>query len=118
MANSEWRIGYSRLIFYSLFATRYSPAFLRHRFLGLFRALAVVGVEELLAQPDRLRGYLDQFVVLDISQRLFQRHPDRRRQSDRFVLGGGADVGELLALEDVDLQVVVAGVLADDHAFV
>ena len=31
-------------------------------------------------------------------------------------LTGGADVGELLALEHVDLKVVVAGVLADDHA--
>src|ERR1700727_1355906 len=114
MASSEWRIGYSRLTVYSLFATPYSPACLRHRFLGLFRALAVVGVEELLAQADRLRGYLDQFVVLDIGQRLFQRHLDRRRQAHRLNLRGGANVGELLALEDVDLEIIVAGVLADD----
>src|SRR5882672_5938023 len=85
-----------------------------HRFLGLYGPLAVVGVEELLAQPDRLRGHLDQLVVLDIGQRLFQRHLDRRGQAHRLVLRGGADVGELLALEDVDLEVVVAGVLADD----
>src|SRR5258708_1426366 len=91
---------------------------LRHRFLGLFRALAVVGVEEFLAQPDRLRGHLDQFVVLAIGQRLFQRHLDRRRQAHRFVLRGGADVGKLLALEDVDLEVVVSRMLADDHALV
>src|SRR6266404_4074279 len=91
---------------------------LRHRFLGLFRALAVVGVKKFLAQPDRLRGHLDQFVVLDIGQRLFQGHLDRRGQAHRFVLRGGADVGELLALEDVDLEIVVAGMLADDHALV
>src|SRR5262249_6006418 len=33
-----------------------------------------------------------------------------------LVLGMGADIGELLALEDVDLEVVAAGVLAHDHA--
>src|SRR5450755_1887572 len=104
--------------FYSPFATPYSPACLSHRLLGLFGALALVGVEELLAQPDRFRGHLDQFVVLDIGQRLFQGHLDRRGQAHRFVLRGGADVGELLALQDVDLEVVVAGVLADDHALV
>ena len=37
---------------------------------------------------------------------------------DRFVLAGGADVGELLALDRVDDEVVVAAVDADDHAFV
>src|ERR1700729_3112505 len=86
---------------YALFATRLSG----YRFLGLFRALALVGVEEFLAQPDRLRGHFDQFVVLDIGQRLFQRHPDRRRQAHRFVLRGGTDVGELLALQHVDLEI-------------
>ena len=35
-----------------------------------------------------------------------------------LVLAGGADVGELLALDDVDDEVVVARVLADDHALV
>src|SRR5471032_1971551 len=53
---------------------------------------------------------------LDIGQCLFQRHADRRGEADRLVLRGGADIGELLALEHVDDQVVVAGMLADDHA--
>src|ERR1700712_4783433 len=39
---------------------------LSHRLLGLFRALAVVGVEVALAQADRFRRDLDQLVVLDI----------------------------------------------------
>src|SRR5215472_10189305 len=51
------------------------PGPLRHRFPRLFRALAVVGIQELLAQADRFRRHLDQFVVLDIGERLFQRHP-------------------------------------------
>src|SRR6267142_165556 len=119
-ANGEWRIvNGTSLIWpvYSLFAT---PLFVRlgYRLLRFFRTLAVVGVEEFLAQPDRLRCHLDQFVVLDIGQRLFQRHLDRRGQAHRFVLRSGADVGELLALEDVDLEIVVAGVLTDDHALV
>ena len=36
------------------------------------RALAVVGVEEALAQADRFRRHLDQLVVLDIGDRLFE----------------------------------------------
>src|SRR6202042_1512914 len=41
---------------------------------------------------------------------------DRRREPNHLVLGVGADVGELLALEHVDFEVVAARVLADDHA--
>src|ERR1022692_7591 len=70
---------------------------------------AVGLVEQLLAQADRLRRHLDQFVVLDIGQGLFQRHADRRGGTDRVVPRGGADIGELLAPEHVDDQVVVAG---------
>src|SRR6478735_3042302 len=94
MVSGEWRVGYSKRggaetpsICYSLLAIRlfirHSPfaLYLRHFLLGLFRALAVVGVEELLAQADRLRGHFDQLVVLDIGQRLFQRHLDRRGQA-------------------------------------
>src|SRR6185312_6441990 len=121
MANGEWRRGYSKpnRAGTPLFAIPHSPfASSRHSLLGLDRALAVIGVEEFLAQPDRFRSHLDQFIILDIGERLFQRHLDRRRQAHRFVLRGGADVGELLALENVDLEVVVARVLADDHALV
>ena len=40
------------------------------------------------------------------------------RQAHRFVGAGSTHVGELLALDRVDDQVVVAAVNADDHAFV
>src|SRR6516164_2269012 len=76
----------------------------------------LVGTEQLLAQPDRGRGDLDQLVVGDIGERLLQRHLDRRDQPHGLVLGMGADIGELLALEHVDLEVVAARVLAHDHA--
>jgi serine O-acetyltransferase len=81
-------------------------------------ALALMRVEEALAQPDRVRRHLDQLVVVDIGDGLFQRHLHRRRQAHRLVRARGADVGQLLALERVHLEVVVAGMLADDHALV
>src|ERR1700760_2164101 len=87
-------------------------------FLRAVGPLALVLVQQLLAQADRARRHLDQLVVLDIGESLLQRHLDRRGQPHRLVLRRGADVGELLALEHVDDQVVVARVLADDHAVV
>src|SRR5690606_23375080 len=82
------------------------------------RLLAVVRIEQLLAQADALRRHLDQLVVADIGDRLFQRHLARRGEADRLVLAGGADVGQLLGLHRVDVEVVVAAVLADDHALI
>ena len=71
-----------------------------------------------LADADRLGRDFDQFVVVDEFDCRFQRQLDRRGQAHRFVGAGRADVGELLALDRVDHQVVVAAVDADDHAFV
>ena len=48
-------------------------------FLAPLFLFAVMRIEHPLAQPDRLGGHLDQLVVLDIGQRLFQRHADRGR---------------------------------------
>src|SRR5690606_17982907 len=41
-----------------------------------------------------------------------------RLEDDVLVRSGGADVGQLLPLGDVDLHVAGAGVLADDHPLV
>ena len=41
-----------------------------------------------------------------------------RRDQDVFVAAGGADVGEFLLPADVDVEIIVARVLADHHAFV
>src|SRR6187402_928107 len=80
--------------------------------------LPLVRIEIALAQPDALRGHLDQLVVLDVGDRLLERHPPRRGQADRVVLAGRAEVGQLLGLERVDLEVLRLGVLADHHALV
>jgi len=49
-------------------------------------ALALVWIEQALAQPDRFRGDFDQLVVLDVGQRLLQGHADRRGKPHRLVL--------------------------------
>src|SRR5450830_2013744 len=80
--------------------------------------LALVLFQEALAQANRFRGDLDQLVVGDEFHRVFQRHLHGRHQTHGFVGAGGTHVGQLLALDGVDDQVVVARVDADDHAFV
>ena len=78
-------------------------------------AFALVFVEELFAQPDGLGGHLDQLVVVDEFERLFQIEADRRGQDNVLVGARGADVGQLLRLHGVDDQIVGARVDADDH---
>ena len=82
------------------------------------RTTPLVFLERALAEPYRLRRHLDQLVVVDELHRLLERHPHRIGQDDVLVAAGGADVGELLGLERVDDQVVVAAVDADDLALV
>ncbi len=52
---------------------------------GALGALALVFVEELFAQADGLGGDLDQFVVVDEFERLFQIEADRRGQENVLV---------------------------------
>src|SRR5690606_31223369 len=82
-------------------AARGPRALLSYAHLLLFGTLAVVRVEMHLAQADRFRRDLDEFVVLDPGKRALERHADRRRQPDCFILAGGTDVGQLLALQHV-----------------
>ncbi len=74
--------------------------------------------QELLADAEVFRGDLHEFVVVDELDGLFQRHADRRGQLDVLVGPGGTDVGELLGLERVHDQVVLARVQPNDHALV
>ena len=69
---------------------------------GPVRALALVLLQEALAQADGFRRDLDQLVVGDEFHRVFQRQADRRHEVDRLVLARGADVGELLGADRVD----------------
>src|SRR5687768_12302039 len=77
-----------------------------------------VGIEDRLPEPDRLRRHFDQLILLDIGEGRLEREPPRRGEKLVLLLARGADIGELLALEHVDLEVVAAAVLAYDHALV
>src|SRR5690606_18579764 len=85
---------------------------------GAAGALAVHLGAQLLAQADRLWRHLDQLVVVNELQRLLERELDGRDQPLVLVLAGRAEVGQLLAAQCVDRQVVVLGVDADDLALV
>src|SRR6185312_1370856 len=89
---------------------------LQARVAGLFQALALVVIEEALAQAQRDRGDLDQLVGVDELERRLQRKGARGGEEQLLVGGGGADVGQLLGLRRVDDQIVVARVQPDDLA--
>ncbi|KIU01546.1 hypothetical protein QU38_01070, partial [Staphylococcus aureus] len=69
-------------------------------------ALALVRIEVALAQADLGRRHLDHLVIVDVRDRLLQRHLLRRGQADGVVLAArSAEVGELLRLHRIDLEV-------------
>ena len=70
------------------------------------------------AEPDRLRGDLDELVAGDELERGFERERPRRRQAERLVVAVRSDVRELLLLGRVDVHVARPAVLADDHPLV
>jgi len=61
-------------------------------------------------------GDLDQLVVPDELQGLFQGHLSGSIQTHGLLGGGGAHVGDVLLLADVDIQVIGPTVLANDHS--
>src|SRR5262249_51114354 len=80
--------------------------------------LALRFLQQDLAQPDRSRRDLDQFVLLDVLEGLLQRELPRRLENDALLRRRGADVGQLLLAAHIHLQVVCAAVLTGDLAFV
>src|SRR5499427_6218315 len=80
--------------------------------------LALVGLQNFLAEAERFRRDLDEFVVGDELNCLFQVQRLEWNEANSFVGGGGAHVGQLLFADGVDVEVGVFGVFADDHAFV
>src|SRR5207249_294367 len=79
---------------------------------------ALLGVEHLFAQAQGFGSDLDVLVIGDVFDGLLEAELFVRDQANRLVGGGGAHVGLLLFLGDVDVHVGFAGVVADDHAFV
>ena len=68
------------------------------------------------AQTNRLRGNLDQFVIVDIGDAFFKRHGHRRRQNNRVIRAGGPHIGQFLAFGRIHYEIGGATVLADDLA--
>src|SRR5438132_9548896 len=81
-------------------------------------SLALVRDEMPLADADRLGRDLDQLVIGDELDGVFERELNRRRKRDGFILARGADIGELLSLDRIDDEIVVAAVDPDHHALV
>src|SRR5215210_3286957 len=72
--------------------------------------------EDLFARADGLWCDLDELVLTDIFEGIFERKLAHGREVEGVVGAGGADVGELLVLADVDVEVVLTAILANDHA--
>src|ERR1035438_2692408 len=85
---------------------------------GAGTALPHVGFQDLFAQADAGGRHFHELVVADEFDGLFQIEKPWRHQSDAFVGGGSAHVGELLLLDDVDVEIGIAGVFADNLAAV
>src|SRR5215468_7219152 len=75
------------------------------------RSEAAAAAEGFLAEAERLGGDLEQLVLANPLEGLLEVHHARRGEAHRLVGGRRADVGELLFLGDVDVEVVLAGVL-------
>src|SRR5439155_4418645 len=77
-----------------------------------------VAREHALPQSQARGSDFEQLVLADPFERLLERELGGRKQVHALLGGGGAHVGELLLLHDVDVDVLFAGVLAHDHPFV
>src|SRR2546423_7376401 len=81
-------------------------------------ALALRGRKFDLSQAKDVRGDFDGLVVADELERLLERQSTRRDQAHEDVSGSGAHVREFLRFGGIDVEVVVASVLPDDHPLV
>ena len=80
--------------------------------------LPLVRFQNLFPQADRFGSDLDVLIVANEFDGLLEVQNPRRNQADGLIGGRGAHVRELLFLDDVDVQIGVARVFADQHAFI
>ena len=71
-----------------------------------------------MRSADEVGCHFDEFVVFDEVDGLLESECARGCEQDVLIAAGSADVGELFAAGDVDDEIVVAAVLADDHPFI
>ena len=80
------------------------------------RPFAHGGVQNLLADPQAFRRYLQKLIRVNEVQGLFQAHDFGRRQLQRLIRAGRTCVGQFLCLSDIDFNVLCLGALAHNHA--
>src|SRR5262245_37270921 len=78
----------------------------------------LVRVEDALSHAHGVRRHFHELVTVDELERGFDRGALRRREDDVLIAAGGADVRELFLPRHIDVEVLWAVVLADDHALV
>ena len=77
-----------------------------------------IGGEDLFAHAEALGSHFDELVIGDELDGLLEGEDLEGDEAESVVRTGSAHVGELLFANGVDVEVVVARVLADEHAFV
>ncbi len=75
-------------------------------------------LEEFLAHANCVRGHFDQFIIIYKLQRLLQGETNWRCQDDVLVSSGSTNIGQLLGLQRIHYQVIVALMYANNHAFI
>ena len=70
-------------------------------------------IKDNLAHTHGLRSHLDQLILLDILQALFQTHHRLRDDTSLLVGTRGTYVGQLLGLADIHHKVVVVNMLTN-----
>src|ERR1700677_1434993 len=75
-------------------------------------------LQNLLAQPQRLRRDLDHLIFRDELDSLLQIQRLHRHKTNRLIRARGAHVGRLLFAHYVHVEIVVTRVLSYNHAFV
>jgi hypothetical protein len=95
-----------------------SEAVKSHRLGRTLRVLASLSIKDLLSQTEVLGSDLNDLIITNIRDHIFQSHSARRSETSLLILHDGTDVGKSLGLDGVDLEVGLTRVLANDHALV
>src|SRR5690606_33465009 len=85
---------------------------------GAVSARTAIGAQMLLSQSNSSWRHFDELILIDPLQSFINRHHARRTQGDGLVLARSSHVGELLFFGGVDVDVIGAIVLANDHSLV
>ena len=81
-------------------------------------AFAIVSVQMFLAQAYVLGRDFRQFIVIEVSQHLFQAHLAKGGQEQGIVGTGGTHVGQFLFFADIDDQIVIFFVFSNNHSHI